>query len=137
MQLIIHIQYVIWHLNYIARIEFKQWADIFERDNFTYLLRAFHLAILLYLRAANYLGYVLNDYCKTNYSSKIIYSINSPYYANNDLVVGVLDSQFRGPWMKTTGWPHGWLSLWFFWVQSNEYQELLRLRGTKKAVPLY
>ena len=31
-----------------------------------------------------------------------------------DLVVKVMDSQSRGPMLKTTGWRQGRLSLWFF-----------------------
>ena len=43
----------------------------------------------------------------------------------NGLEVKVLDSQFRGPVFKTTGWLKGQLSLLSFQGRSNEYLEFL------------
>ena len=48
-----------------------------------------------------------------------------PSLRSNGLMVRVLDSQSRGPMLKTTGWLQSWLNLSSFWNQSNEYQEFL------------
>ena len=50
------------------------------------------------------------------------------------LVVRVLDSQFRNPGFKITGWLQGHLSILLFRDWLNEYQELLGTDGSKSKL---